>query len=153
VTYEMEIRDFPAQPAVSIRTTTSAEGLRAFFDTALPEVWAYFESAGVQPAGPPFGLFHTYAPDNIDIETGFPTSERIDGGGRVRASELPAGRAVVTWHVGPYEGLADAHNAVRAYIADHGLEPAGPSWEVYWSDPRAEPDSSRWKTEVIWAIK
>ncbi|MDQ4028126.1 MAG: GyrI-like domain-containing protein [Actinomycetota bacterium] len=151
--YEMEVKDLPVQPAVSIRTTTTADGLREFFDDALPAVWGHLDGAGIAPAGPPFALFHEYEPEKVDLETGFPVSERIEAGGRVQPTELPGGRAVVTWHVGPYDGLADAHNAVRAYIEDEGLEPAGPSWEVYWTDPGEEPDPSKWRTEIIWPIK
>jgi effector-binding domain-containing protein len=153
VTYEFEIKDFPIQPAATIRTTTTADGLREFFDDALPAVASHLAGAGIEPAGPPFALFHEYDPEKVDLETGFPVAEPIEDGDRVRASDLPGGRAVVTWHVGPYEGLGDAHNEVNAYIEEQGLEPAGPAWEVYWTDPSAEPDPSKWRTEVIWPIK
>jgi effector-binding domain-containing protein len=153
VHHEFEIKNFPVQPAASIRATTTAEGLREFFDEALPEVWRHLESSGVEPAGPPFAVWHEYDPQRIDVETGFPVPEGIEGAGRVVASELPGGRAVVTWHTGPYDGLGEAHNAVSAYIDDQGLAVGGPSREVYWTDPGAEPDPSKWKTEVIWPIK
>jgi effector-binding domain-containing protein len=34
-------------------------------------------------------------------------------------------------------------------IGDWGHEPAGPMWEVYWTDPSAEPNPSTWRTEIL----
>jgi effector-binding domain-containing protein len=43
--------------------------------------------------------------------------------------------------------------ALEAWIAEQGRRPAGAPWEVYWSDPREEPDSARWRTEIVWPIE
>ncbi len=52
-------------------------------------------------------------------------------------------------HVGPYETLDQTYGALMGWIAEQGRSVAGPMWEVYWSDPGAEPDPTRWRTEVI----
>jgi hypothetical protein len=56
-------------------------------------------------------------------------------------------KAYATW--GPYEDVAKAYAACRAWLDDHGLEPAGPHWEVYRTDPSTEPDPARWRTDVV----
>ena len=30
-----------------------------------------------------------------------------------------------------------------------GVQPLGPMWEIYWSDPEAEPDPATWRTEIL----
>ena len=77
----------------------------------------------------------------------------------MRPGELPAGRYARLIHVGPYGGIRGATAALQQWIKHQGqaLEieptPAGDrvaGWvEFYPTDPRAEPDQSRWVTEII----
>ena len=55
-------------------------------------------------------------------------------------SRLPAGRVAWTLHLGPYEGLPDAHRAIVSWCEERGLALAGPRWEVYghWRDDPAD---------------
>jgi effector-binding domain-containing protein len=63
----------------------------------------------------------------------------------VIASQLPAGRAVTTVHRGDYAELGRAHEAVIEYARDHGLELAGPRWEIYGHPPDVE-------IEIYWLV-
>jgi hypothetical protein len=49
------------------------------------------------------------------------------------ASELPGGPTAVGLRVGELspEGIAEAHDAVRAWCAEHGHEVSGECWEIY----------------------
>ena len=58
----------------------------------------------------------------------------------------------VTWHIGPYETLPEAYEAIETWTADHGLASAGPMWEIYWSDPQVEPDPEHWCTQMMWPV-
>ena len=53
-------------------------------------------------------------------------------------------------HIGPYDDARARRTAscVR-WLAELGLHPTGPLWEVYWSDPEAEPDPATWRTEIF----
>jgi hypothetical protein len=53
-------------------------------------------------------------------------------------------------HRGDYARLGHTHDAVRAQVAAHGREPAGPRWEIYghWRD---DPDAL--ETEVFWLLR
>ena len=62
-----------------------------------------------------------------------------------------AGRSVQS-HVGPYDTMADTYTQLLAWAADNGLELATGMWEVYLSDPSAEPDPATWRTEVFWPV-
>lgn len=76
-------------------------------------------------------------------------SRPIPGDGFVEPSALPSGTAAVTTHLGRYEDLEAAYRAMREWVTSRGYEPAGPLWAVYYTDPSAEPDPGRWRTDVV----
>ena len=38
-------------------------------------------------------------------------------------------------------------------MESEGLEGAGAPWEVYVTDPGAEPDQSKWRTEIFFPVR
>jgi effector-binding domain-containing protein len=148
VAYEIEVKDLEDGYVASVRVTTTPSGMREAFDEILPEVDAEILNAGSRPAGPPFAIYHSYGDDAVDMEIGIPLEDPIPTAGRVIGRELKATLAAVAWHHGPYTGLGEAHRAVTAWLAEQGKRASGPPWEVYWTGPGDDPDSSKWKTEV-----
>ena len=143
------------QPVATMRRTTTLDSVGAALHAILPPVWSYLEAQGVPAAGPPFVRYHAREGERVDIEAGFPVAAPLDapeGAGEVAGSELPGGPAVAAWHVGPYDTLSETYAALEAWLAAQGRAPAGAPWEVYWTDPGAEPDPSRWRTEIVWPI-
>jgi effector-binding domain-containing protein len=51
--------------------------------------------------------------------------------------------------MGSYESLDRAYAAVHRWLDDEGYAPAGPHWEVYFTDPAAEADPARWRTDIV----
>jgi len=80
-----------------------------------------------------------------EIAKAFGDGVRIDG--------LPGGEVAMTVHVGPYEGLGQASNAIQAWIGENSLTPAGAPWEVHITDPMATPSTAGWRTEVYWPVR
>ena len=74
------------------------------------------------------------------------------GTGRIRAGELPGGTVAAVTHLGPYENLRHTWAALTEWMRSQGLEGAGAPWEVYVTDPGAEPDASRWRTDIFFPI-
>lgn len=151
--YAVEVKELRPQAVATIRATTTQAEIGATLEQLLPEVWGYLERAGVQPGGPPFTRYHDYNPDRLEVEAGLPVPAPVAGEGRITAGELPGGRAAAVWHVGPYDRLSEAYEAVEAWTKDRGEEVAGPPWEVYWTDPGEVPNQADWKTEVLWPIR
>lgn len=151
--YEIETRTVNLQPTVSIKVSTTPDRLGPEIDAGFKELADYLRQQGIHAAGPPFTITHRYEPDAIDIEPGFPVDASAPAGGRIAPSELPGGLVAVTNHYGPYEGIAQAYGAIQDWLRAEGREPAGSPWEVYWTDPSAEPDTAKWRTEVYWPIR
>jgi effector-binding domain-containing protein len=152
--YEIEIKDLPPRAVATVRATTTPGEMGEALHQALPAVVAHVQEHGERPAGPPLAIFHRYEPDGVDMEAGFalPLQGAVPSEPPVEVHELPACRAAVTWHVGPYSKLGEAHRAVTEWIAAEGHRESGPPWELYWSDPSETP-SAELRTEVGYPIE
>jgi effector-binding domain-containing protein len=72
--------------------------------------------------------------------------ESADG---IVCTTSPAGQAATTVHMGAYDRLGEAHDAVAAWCTANGRHPAGTSWEVYgdWDD-----DPAKVRTDIFWLL-
>jgi effector-binding domain-containing protein len=103
----------------------------------------------------------------LRFELAAPTAAALSGDERVQAAELPAGRYATFLHVGPYNSSdLPALRAARAELLEwarrQGIEwdasetARGTAFEAcierYLTDPSAEPDWSKWETELAYLI-
>ncbi len=101
------------------------------------------------PAGPPFARYHMLGEDRFEVEAGFPATRPIEGNGATQPSELPGGQVAITIHIGPYDQMVPAYQALASWVSEHGGELGGDPWEVYFSDPSTEPDPATWRTQIV----
>jgi effector-binding domain-containing protein len=137
-----QIEERSARPYEGIRETVPMEGLAAAIDRGFPELFRRLAERGAEPAGPPF-IRYLRVGEEMEIDLGVPVAD----GEQV----LPAGRWIVALHVGHFDGLRDAHGGVQEWARGQGLAWSECS-EQYLTDPREEPDSSRWETELAYLI-
>ncbi|HET8660259.1 MAG TPA: GyrI-like domain-containing protein [Micromonosporaceae bacterium] len=148
LTYEVDTHMLAGRYTAVVRGEMPPEELPAWLAGVFQAVDDYLARTGVTPTGPPFARF-TVLGHVLAVEAGFPVAHEVPGDDLVEPSALPDGPAVVTTHWGAYEGAQDAYLACRGWLDDHGYQPAGPHWEVYHTDPDAEPDPARWRTDVV----
>ncbi len=148
-TYQVVERE--PQSVASIRVKCKPEAMSATLAEVLPEVCAHVNASGAKMTGMPFSRYHEIGGE-IDLEAGIPVAKPIAEKGRVKNSELPGGKAVMAWHIGPYEKLIDSHKSLRGYLDAHQLKSSGGPWEVYWTDPGMVPDPSKWRTQLFMPI-
>jgi effector-binding domain-containing protein len=135
---EPQLRELPARRYAGIRATVTMDALPATVDKGFPELFGRVSA----PAGPPFIRYFAFEPE-LEIELGVPE----EGGER----ELPAGEYLTLVHLGPFDGLRDAHARLRSWAVAHGIA-LGEAVETYITNPREEPDSSTWRTEIAYAV-
>jgi effector-binding domain-containing protein len=148
MTYEIISRDLAAQTTAVMRGEMPVTELGEWLAGTYRAVQEHLDRIGMHPVGPPFARF-TFLGRVVAVEAGFPVAGEIAGDGGVEPSLLPCGLAAVTTHLGRYEDLEAAFDAVHDWLNAHGYMTAGPHWEVYFNDPNAEPDPSRWRTDVV----
>ncbi len=118
---------------------------------AFGAVMAHISRAGAIPRGPAVAR---YEPEDggFDVAAGFPVTEAFEPGDGVEPLVLPGGEVAHTTHLGPYEELPAAYEALRADVEAQGrsLDSAAPMWEEYWSGPDAPAEETR--TEIFWPL-
>ena len=63
----------------------------------------------------------------MHAEFGVEVTREFDSSGEVRPVRTPSGEAAVVKHVGPYDGLAQAHSTILAWARENA---------VLWPAPR-----------------
>jgi hypothetical protein len=71
----------------------------------------------------------------LDMEMGTIVARAIAARGEIVPSELPAGRAVHSVMVGPFDGMGTAWQTLFEWCQAEKLKPAGINWEVYGPTP------------------
>ena len=150
---ECRTTQLEAQPIVGIRATVAMKEIGNAMGPLFGEVHGHIQRSGGQPAGMPLALYHSIPGETVDLECAIPVASPLEGAGRVQAGELPAGTAATVTHVGPYDNLPQTWAALTAWMQSQGLEAAGSPWEVYVTDPGAEPDQSKWRTDIFFPVR
>ncbi len=148
--YEFKIETLKAQPVMSVRfkVKPTTNEISAGYTKAFTALYTYVLSNGGQPVGQPFGRYHSITEKEMDIEAGIPVAKAMAETDEIKASALPAGKAVTTIHHGSYDKLSNAHEAMAKYVEMEGLKPSGGLWTVYVTDPGQEPDQSKWQSKL-----
>ena len=148
MTYEMSVVEVPDMRVLAIRGTHRAEDVPAFLQASFDELFGHLGRVGVQPAGPPFVLYHAFGPDGVDADVCVPVAGPVETTGRIEAHELPGVTCVRTLHVGPYAALSGAYSELSEWVDDHGYRPDGPVRERYLNGPGETTDPSAFRTEI-----
>jgi effector-binding domain-containing protein len=150
---DVRIEKVAAKPTACVRVHTTVEHIGEAFDRELPKVASHVAEVGGVITGPPFTRYLRVGPEGIDMEVGFPTATLIPRNGEVTPAELPEVEAAVATHVGGYDGLPAAYGEIEQWIRARGRVPDTAMWEVYLTDPGADPDTSHWRTQIVWPLK
>ena len=150
------------QPYVAVRGQVTMAGLGEFA-ARHGEVAGWLGARGLAPAGAPFFRYNVIdMMRELEVEAGFPVPARVEGDGEIVAGVLPAGRYATLTYTGHPSELVDATSQLLDWAAGQGLKwdmtqtDRGERWggrlEIYHSDPREEPDMSKWVTQLAFRL-
>jgi effector-binding domain-containing protein len=119
---------------------------------ALDQVWNFLRTQpGLRTDGHNVFLYHHAAlPDApMEVHFGVEVTRSFTQAGEVCETETPAGEVAIAVHVGSYDRIRAAHEAIHAWARTNGRAFAGRSWEIYgdWSD-----DPSKLETTVVYLL-
>lgn len=154
--YDVVVKEVAPEHLAGIRGTYRIAELPEVMPRELRRIMAALQTEGMQPAGGAVAVYHGWDEETVDAEIGVPIRGVFfprDPKAGIKAGMVPGGRAVFTVHVGAYDELGAAYEAIREYAKAKGLELADRMWEKYLSDAAIEPDLGRHITEVYWPLK
>lgn len=149
----MEIKNAEPKHAMAWRGKASMQTIMETFQTHMPEVYKYVTENGGESAGPLYGRYHAFSPEEMDLEIGLYVKEPIKGNGTVEPVEIPGGEMASYDHMGPYEQLPQSWSHTMQWLKDSEYEAVGAPAEIYWTDPGQEPDQSKWRTEIVYPVR
>ncbi|MEE1941665.1 GyrI-like domain-containing protein [Streptomyces sp. TRM 70361] len=162
------VEERAGRPYVGVRRTVTMDTFAVAGDR-LPEIIGWLAERGAAPEGPPFFRYRVIGmAGELEVEAGVPVAapQPVGGGDGIGAElfngTLPAGRYAVLTHRGHPGELTGATAGLLDWAARRGLEwdmaetAAGQRWgcrlESYLTDPRVEPDMSRWEVELAFRL-
>jgi effector-binding domain-containing protein len=150
MTHTVEFKQVAAGLIGVVRRSAGQHELSRVVPAACGEVWQYFRANPVAKPGRHVAVYWNCTSGQINLEVGVEVDRAFTGDGNVICSATPAGTVATTAHLGGYDRLGEAHDAIVKWCASQGHALAGPNWEVYghWTD-----DPSQLRTDVFYLLK
>ena len=137
----------------AVRRHVAIGGVGAAWRPALDKVWAFLRTQpGLRTDGHNVFLYHH--PEHrglpMDVDFAVEVTRAFEAAGEVYATETPAGMVAVAVHVGPYDRMKEAHDAIHAWREANQRQFAAMSWEIY-GDPSDDPSKN--ETTIMYLLK
>jgi effector-binding domain-containing protein len=146
--------DMTAAPVLVLEETSAhdpASISRAYAD-AFTRVSNFIAKNKLKMSGAPLGIDGAASASAFTFQAGIPVDRAdVTPADNIKLIQSYAGKALKTTHIGPYETLAKTYDAMRAYMAAHGYQPAGSIISWYLDDPGLTP-AARLRTELYQPI-
>lgn len=114
------------------------------FAAAYGQVGAFIGQHGLAPAGQPISINKTWDESGYAFDAGIPIASapeaEVPEGSTVQVTQTYGGKVLRVVHTGAYDGLPATYEKIEAYLAAHGLEATGHSWDEWVSDPGNTPE-------------
>lgn len=155
--YIITVREVSEQTTAVIRTRAGLSELPSVIPALCGEVWQVVTARGEYQPGRLLAMYTDSSDGFFTIEVGVEVGRQWDlenqqseKGHRVEGSSLPAGKVLATTHLGPYQLLSEAHQAMERYCAENQITMAGPAWELYghWTENEQE-----LRTDICYLVK
>ena len=153
VTFEIGIQDIAETKALVIKERVHQDEMSEVVPKDIAEVHAYVQELGLGFHGPPLCVCPFPNQDGtLDAEIGWPVPDDVPGRGHIELLTLPATRALVMKHVGPFTALGSSYRLMSELMEENGLTAAAAPREIYVTDPEEVSDPNQYETLIVWPI-
>ncbi len=149
----IDTETIPPQIIISIRQSCKPTEISQNRGAIYGELMAFIYANRIKQAGPVLAIYHSYSPDEVDMEPAIPVDRIEKPTGKIKIGELRGDDVVVGHHYGSYESHATSHKILDEWITTNNKKISGPCWEVYITDPSTEPDTNKWLTKIYYPVK
>lgn len=147
-----EIKQLPAQPALSVRGRAAVQNLPVLIGQTHDRLISHLQALREAPAGDLFVAYYNMDMQDLDVEIGFTLSKSLPGKEDIQSVTIPAGMAATCVYTGPYEKMAPVYEALNACIKENGCEASGIAYEFYLNSPLETPPEE-YQTRIVLPLK
>ncbi len=148
--HDIEILDEPEQFVAATQVRTNLQRIGQDVGAGFGTLMQAIGQQGAIPDGPPLVIYLDEPSEEHDgdVEICIPIDGPVEGSTDVYGRQLEGGPMASTVHVGPYDELGGAYEALMTWIAEHGHQVVGPPREIYLNDPdTASPEQLQTRVE------
>jgi effector-binding domain-containing protein len=150
--YEMKEQVEPQRHLAVKRFTATADQIGPLVGEAFGAVYHFVGRHGLTPVGAPIACYVMGSGQDFDVRAGCEVGVPVQPEGDIEPYLLPGGPALTTEHVGPYDELPKAYEALEAHARETGHDlDMTVMWEEYLTGPEVPPDQTR--TVIHWPLK
>jgi effector-binding domain-containing protein len=145
----VRVETTPTLPIAAVRRTATGPMLGKTVQDGCGAVWNALRAQGLK-GGRNVAI---YWDTQITLDVGVEMPEGFTETDDVKRAATPTGLTASVTHLGPYQTLGTAHDAIWAWAKQNGKTLAGPRWEVYghWL-PEWNADPSKIRTDVVYLV-
>jgi effector-binding domain-containing protein len=143
---EIERVEVAGQDILYVAASTSQEpaDIMEAMAQAYMQISDFMYQAGIARSAPPMAITRAWVEGGYEFDAAIPVEsipEELPDG--IMAGRSPSGSALRAIHRGAYDQVLPTYEKLAAYMAAHGLEQQGVSWEQYVSDPAVTAEAER----------
>ncbi|MBS1708586.1 MAG: GyrI-like domain-containing protein [Armatimonadetes bacterium] len=142
---EFQIVDYPAYTGLVAGTMCAPDALGSEIPRLLGFIWNSNPEAEMTDAP---CVYYLEWEAHAKVECVVPVAPSTAPQGGATIKDFAATSAFMGVHQGHYQTLKDTWTELWNEVGRLGLQPSGPPWERYMTDPEEEPDPNNWVTEV-----
>ena len=153
VKFEIGIEDLDEVKVLVIRERVHQDELPTVIPKDIAEVHGYVQELGLGFHGPPICVCPFPNEDgSLEAEIGWPVPKDVPSRGRIELKTLPATRALVMKHIGPFNALGNSYRLMSEVMEENGITPTDAPREVYVTDPEEVSDPNDYETLIVWPV-
>lgn len=144
--YKVDVKEVPEMRVLASRQKAAITEIGSIIE----KLWSAVMAAGLTVEGPVMARYfdEDFNPEETDYEVCIPVS-----GPGTELAVIPRAKVVYTTHVGSFEEVGKAYQALMDECASKGYRIVGPPVEVYLRGPESTRDPGEWLTEIRFPIE
>lgn len=153
VKYQVNEINWPEKKFFTQRARLGFDKLKDFFSQSYGAIYGQLGKMGIQPTEMPCAIYYSLdeKKQETDMAAAVPVKTDVPDIKGFERVTIPASKVLTVTHIGPYETMMPAYEALDSYVAEHRLTKSLVI-EEYFSDPSVEKDPNKWKTNIYFVI-
>ena len=144
------IRWMPRRRSAVFHAVTTRSELESAFAQMYPAVWDALHEQGPPELGEVIAVYHSIDEGELVLSAGMEVGDDFEPVEPLAMLVLGGCEAGMLDHFGPYlfDDFRRTQARIESELSEQGRKPSGIVIERYLTMPDAEPDQSKWHTEV-----